>query len=163
VLDSRRTLRNRGRIVVVCWATLIVVSPIGCGWVHDPVDRTEPAPSSGETDPLAGIALVPPASGTGAPSTGRADPGADRIGEDPVPAGPGPVDPVHRTRPSTRGDDPGLDELWTRCEGGDGTACDELFDTAPVGSDYERFGLSCGDRPTVIDCVDLSPSTTRPG
>lgn len=54
--------------------------------------------------------------------------------------------------PDTRGDDAELDELWADCESGSGVACDRLFRMAPIGSDYERFGLSCGDRPDVLDC-----------
>ena len=57
--------------------------------------------------------------------------------------------------PWTRGDDPALDELWAACEAGDGSACDRLFAEAPVGSAYEVFGLTCGDRPDVLDCQDL--------
>ncbi|MGF1599712.1 MAG: hypothetical protein ACFCVK_22825 [Acidimicrobiales bacterium] len=52
------------------------------------------------------------------------------------------------------GDDAELDELWLACEGGHGAACDQLFESAPVGSDYEQFGLTCGRRPGVIDCRD---------
>jgi hypothetical protein len=48
--------------------------------------------------------------------------------------------------PSTFGDDPTLDGLWTKCQGGDGGACDELFAESPSGSDYENFGLTCGNR-----------------
>jgi S1-C subfamily serine protease len=50
------------------------------------------------------------------------------------------VDPV------TYGDDPFLDELWDACELGDFDACDELFTESPVGSDYEHFADTCGDR-----------------
>ena len=39
-----------------------------------------------------------------------------------------------------------LDGLWTRCEAGDGGACDQLFAESPSGSDYENFGLTCGNR-----------------
>jgi hypothetical protein len=46
----------------------------------------------------------------------------------------------------TYGDDPTFDRLWDRCEGGDGAACDDLFWDSPVGSRYEEFGDTCGDR-----------------
>lgn len=55
--------------------------------------------------------------------------------------------------PHGYGDDRGLDVLWQGCEAGDGAACDRLFEDSPVGSDYERFGLTCGDRPLVLDCT----------
>jgi hypothetical protein len=45
----------------------------------------------------------------------------------------------------TYGDDPVLDGLWDACEGGDMAACDELYWTSPVDSDYEEFGNRCGE------------------
>lgn len=44
------------------------------------------------------------------------------------------------------GDDPALDALWDACEGGSGTACDDLYTESPAGSEYEDFGLTCGNR-----------------
>lgn len=44
------------------------------------------------------------------------------------------------------GDNPVLDALWDRCEDGDGAACDELYFTSEIGSDYEEFGDTCGGR-----------------
>lgn len=44
------------------------------------------------------------------------------------------------------GSDVGLDLLWTECEGGDMTACDDLYLGSPVGSQYEEFGATCGGR-----------------
>jgi hypothetical protein len=44
------------------------------------------------------------------------------------------------------GDDPELDALWDACADGDWAACDELYWSSPVSSDYEAFGASCGDR-----------------
>jgi hypothetical protein len=46
----------------------------------------------------------------------------------------------------TYGDDPELDALWDRCDAGSGSACDELFWSSPIDSDYEDFGASCGNR-----------------
>jgi hypothetical protein len=59
--------------------------------------------------------------------------------------------------PSTFGDDPAFDELWSRCEAGDGTACDDLFLQSPSGSDYEEFGFTCGGRSdgSQETCVDV--------
>lgn len=57
--------------------------------------------------------------------------------------------------PDTLGDDPALDSLWRSCEEGSGAACDELFEQAPVGSDYERFAVSCGDRDELLHCSEL--------
>lgn len=44
------------------------------------------------------------------------------------------------------GDNPTLDALWDACEDGDGRACDDLYLSSAVGSEYERFGDTCGDR-----------------
>ncbi len=57
--------------------------------------------------------------------------------------------------PQTYGDDPELDRLWEGCEAGDGPMCDELFETAPVDSDYESFGVTCGNREGVLNCAEL--------
>jgi hypothetical protein len=46
----------------------------------------------------------------------------------------------------TYGDDPELDALWDDCAAGDDMACDDLWLTAPFGSDYESFGSTCGER-----------------
>lgn len=59
--------------------------------------------------------------------------------------------------PQTFGDDPELDGLWADCEAGSGAACDALFDAAPLGSDYERFGATCGGRGAEPVCADVYP------
>jgi hypothetical protein len=48
--------------------------------------------------------------------------------------------------PRTFGDDPQLDALYTGCGQGDMAKCDALYRQAPSGSDYQRFGDTCGDR-----------------
>ena len=37
-----------------------------------------------------------------------------------------------------------LDDLWDSCAVGDWPACNELYLWAPIESDYELFGASCG-------------------
>ena len=44
------------------------------------------------------------------------------------------------------GDDAALDRLWDLCEDGDWDACDDLYWDSPIGSGYEAYGASCGDR-----------------
>ncbi len=61
--------------------------------------------------------------------------------------------------PMKFGDDVVLDQLYMACGNGDGAACDELFDEAPVGSEYEEFGLTCGGRADVLDCAELDRDT----
>ena len=43
-----------------------------------------------------------------------------------------------------RGSDPLLDLLWDDCAAGDMGACDQLYRQAPLGSEYEAFGDTCG-------------------
>lgn len=60
--------------------------------------------------------------------------------------------------PFNIGDDMYLDALWVACDRGDGEACDVLWEESPVGSMYESFGVSCGNRPQVLDCgTELVP------
>ena len=47
---------------------------------------------------------------------------------------------------SSYGDNSDLDDLWDACGGGDGAACDELYWNSPVGSEYEEYGNTCGNR-----------------
>lgn len=60
--------------------------------------------------------------------------------------------------PQRRGDDAALDQLWDRCAAGFGEACDELFDRATIGSDYEEFGATCGDRTRELQCAAVYPA-----
>jgi hypothetical protein len=56
----------------------------------------------------------------------------------------------------TYGSDPALDELYDQCEDGDYQACDDLYNESPVGSEYEEFGDTCGDRNEPQGyCVDI--------
>ena len=54
------------------------------------------------------------------------------------------------------GDDPVLDALWDACEAGEGAACDDLYLTSEIGSVYEAFGDTCGNRfpDGVFSCED---------
>lgn len=59
----------------------------------------------------------------------------------------------------TYGDDPLLDELWTRCADGDLASCDDLFLASPMGSEYEAFGATCGSigEPAGGTCAQQPP------
>jgi hypothetical protein len=48
--------------------------------------------------------------------------------------------------PFALGDDPELDELATGCADGDLGDCDDLYFQAPIDSNYEDFGKTCGTR-----------------
>ncbi|MEM9651378.1 MAG: hypothetical protein AAGA65_04730 [Actinomycetota bacterium] len=58
-------------------------------------------------------------------------------------------------QPFTFGDDPTLDALWAACEEGSGRSCDQLFAAAPLDSEYEEFGVTCGRRPELLHCGEL--------
>ncbi|MEJ5913223.1 hypothetical protein [Pseudokineococcus sp. 1T1Z-3] len=62
---------------------------------------------------------------------------------------------------SRYGDDDVLDRLWDRCGEGDGVACDELYATAEPGSDYEDFGLTCGDRYSALRAPEFCAEALR--
>lgn len=60
------------------------------------------------------------------------------------------------------GDDPDLDRLWDACAAGSGKACDDLYLAAPLDSEYEEFGYTCGDRPNVIICTEIDDPPAVP-
>ena len=66
------------------------------------------------------------------------------------------------SQPLHVGDDPELDRLAAACQAGSGPACDQLFDTAPIGSDYENIALTCGGRTSEKRCADVYPDPTAP-
>jgi hypothetical protein len=59
-----------------------------------------------------------------------------------------------RSGPFNIGDDAELDRLWVECDRGDGSGCDELWEESPVGSVYEWFGVTCGNRPEILNCTE---------
>lgn len=118
-----------------------VAAPDSEQLAFDPTDDSEP--SGGDNDPLDGRS-----------DDGRSDEEADSgnglTGSD----GSTLVGEEILAQPEIGyGTSAALDVLWDACEDGDGGACDQLFTAAPLGSAYEQFGLSCGNRPLVIDCA----------
>jgi hypothetical protein len=63
-------------------------------------------------------------------------------------------------QPMTHGSDPALDALWDQCAAGSGLACDQLFDQAPVRSEYEDFAGTCGFRTQELVCADVYTTST---
>ncbi len=57
--------------------------------------------------------------------------------------------PIDDNLPMSYGDDADLDALWDDCEAGDLSACDSLYYSSPLDSDYETFALSCGGTSSV--------------
>jgi hypothetical protein len=74
--------------------------------------------------------------------------------------GTGPPEPVDPEIVDAYGSDPKLDALWDECEEGDGDACDRLYFQAPIGSEYEEFGYSCGHR--VASPLDFCATLLEP-
>lgn len=131
------------RFPLLAVALLLILAMGGCSRPSDEAD-VPPAAVESDDGPLSDVTFVPLARDPAEVEVRQTDP-----------AGPGPLNPGEAPQAWTRGDDQELDDLWNRCEAGDGLGCDELFDVAPIGSDYERFGLSCGNRPGVVDCQDI--------
>lgn len=67
------------------------------------------------------------------------------------------------TSSGSYGSDPALDALWDACAGGDMAACDNLYISSPLGSEYEEFGDTCGGTQSGGDYCDVEsqePATT---
>jgi hypothetical protein len=60
------------------------------------------------------------------------------------------------------GDDSALDALWDACAAGSGKACDDLYFAAPIDSEYEQFGYTCGDRTNEIICTEIDDPPAVP-
>lgn len=97
-----------------------------------------------------------PGVGVGTPGGGAAE-GAGGDGASGAGGGAGRPDPAAAVGPWTFGADEALDALWGSCERGSGGACDRLFDDAPIGSDYEVFGATCGSRGAEPVCAEVYP------
>ena len=77
------------------------------------------------------------------------DDGIDDDATSDVDSGDGPDTPAPGT-------DAALDVLWNACAAGDGEACDTLYWDSPVGSAYEQFGFTCGNRTDeIVVCADF--------
>lgn len=74
------------------------------------------------------------------------------LASDLLAAEPPPADLAFDITPQIYGDDSVLDRLWDACANGVGEACDNLWAEAPIGSAYERFGVTCGERFEILDC-----------
>ena len=59
--------------------------------------------------------------------------------------------------PRHPGDDAHLDQLYAACKAGSGPACDQLFDQAPIGTEYEEFASTCGGRTKELTCAAVYP------
>ena len=75
--------------------------------------------------------------------------GGDVDDEEPIDCSSADVDPCDY------GDDAELDALWDGCEGGSGADCDALYFDSPVGSRYEQYGNTCGDRGFEVSCESV--------
>src|SRR5665648_881652 len=61
------------------------------------------------------------------------------------------------------GDDATLDALWDACAAEDWASCDQLYFDSPLGSEYEAFGDTCGNRTDGNQlCVDELGSGAAP-
>jgi hypothetical protein len=63
-------------------------------------------------------------------------------------APPGSPTTVATRRPARYGDSPALDALYDRCKAADYAACDRLYRQSDAGTEYQRYGDTCGNRNT---------------
>jgi len=73
-----------------------------------------------------------------------------------------PTDETFGSQPHRPGDDAHLDQLYNACKAGSGPACDQLFDEAPIASDYEEFAGTCGNRTQEVRCAEAYPDPKWP-
>ena len=72
--------------------------------------------------------------------------------------------PPATEQPTGLGDDLTLDQLAQSCFDGDMEACDDLFDSAPIGSNYRVYGDTCAGRQqpgTFNYCHVVFPASIR--
>lgn len=108
------------------------------------------------TDPGGAGTAVPTTEPVGAPTSGPSPAPAPDAAAPPTPTFEALSDAFRY------GDDPDLDGLWDACAAGSGKACDDLYYAAPLDSEYEEFGYTCGDRPNVIICTEIDDPTAVP-
>lgn len=93
---------------------------------------------------------APPAASSGSSATTTGDDGStstsDRDGTTTTTTTDETTEPPQGGEPGHLGDDPALDQLAAQCFDGDLDACDDLYFESPLGSEYERYGSTCGDR-----------------
>jgi hypothetical protein len=130
-MSGRRHLATLSVVV-----TIAFVAGIGCTSSDDgPSDTAEPAtaPDTSTEDP----AETPEAAETD-----------DAVEEDPEPESQQTPEeePESTQAPPASSGDERLDALYAACDDGDMHACDDLYREAPLGSDHEHFGDTCGGR-----------------
>ena len=68
------------------------------------------------------------------------------------------------SEPNAFGDDATLDALYTACMAEDWQACDDLYLQSGIGTEYEAFGDTCGNRTDgSADCVIALGGAVDPG
>ena len=107
---------------------------------------------AGRQPPNSGTWCVDAFPGAGSTTTSSSLPGTTTPGPTTTtgPAVPGqtgpPSIPDATQQPTGLGEDPIFDLLARSCFDGDMQACDDLFDQAPIGSDYRAYGDTCAGR-----------------
>lgn len=127
-------------------AGVVVLAAVGVALFLVFGRNDDPATVATDTDPTTATEESSSASG-----------GTTTATEDPTAGGPLP-DPVGT--PEGLGDDPLLDALALACYVGDMQSCDDLFDDADGGSDYEAYGDTCAGRQpsgTLVYCTETFP------
>ena len=145
------------RLLLLLAATALLVAACGDDTafnVTQPGDSTTAAASTTGSTETTVVPTTEGATGTITKAVGRRDPalarspvlsrlsrtggGSTQLGDKE------PGDDLVTPEYGDRGSDPLLDLLWDDCAAGDMGACDELYRQAPLDSEYEEFGDTCG-------------------
>ena len=133
------------RVVVILAAALALVLG-GCGIKSEEelaqavlddfeVEETVPPSSSSSTTTAGDTGST--TSTTGGATSSTTDDDDDDDDDEDIPPG---------QEPGDLGDDDALDALTDECFEGEMESCDDLYFDSPLGSDYERYGSTCGGR-----------------
>ncbi|MGY1639895.1 hypothetical protein ACI782_02025 [Geodermatophilus sp. SYSU D00703] len=140
---------KRNKVIALVVAGVVVLAAVAVGLFF--LLRDDPGPASNATDA--------PASQTSssAPETSEETPSESAEPSSPESSPSGEAEEAPEGQPpGTLGDDPMLDALARSCFEADWAACDELYFSSEVDTEYESYGETCGGRnePVFGTCSD---------
>jgi hypothetical protein len=151
---------DKNTLIALIVAGVVVLAAVGVALFLVFGRNDDPATVATDTDPTTATEESSSAteeSSSATEESSSASGGTTTATEDPTAGGPLP-DPVGT--PEGLGDDPLLDALALACYVGDMQSCDDLFDDADGGSDYEAYGDTCAGRQpsgTLVYCTETFP------
>ncbi|GAA4304005.1 hypothetical protein [Klenkia terrae] len=137
--------KSKGPLIALAIGAVVVVAAIVVGLVLFLGDDDDSGTTAAPTSTSASSSAASSSSSSGSSSSSSSG-GGSGGGSGSVPEG---------TAPSGLGDDAELDQLAEQCFAEDWAACDTLWLTSDVGSDYETYGETCGGRndPSAGQCA----------